>query len=117
MSTPPDPAAKALGEFIRTQRSLANLSLRQLSELTEISNAYLSQVERGLYRPSATVLKSIADALKLSTTAFYSRAGLLDDDAPAAAPDVEEAIRLDERLTPEQKDALIRVYRGFGRAT
>ena len=101
-----------IGEFIRMQRSLANLSLRQLSELSNVSNAYLSQVERGLYKPSAEVLKQIADALEVSTEAFYAQAGLLDHD-DAGGPGVEEAIRLDERLTPEQKETLIRVYRGF----
>ena len=101
-----------LGDFIRTQRRLAHLSLRQLSEIADVSNAYLSQLERGLYRPSAHVLKSIADALELSAEELYRRAGLLaDDDIPAA--DVEAAIRLDDSLTPEQKEALIGVYRGF----
>jgi transcriptional regulator with XRE-family HTH domain len=100
-----------LGEFIRLQREIAHLSLRQLSELSDVSNAYLSQVERGLYQPSAQVLKGIADALKISAEELYSRAGLLDDES--RRPSVEEAIRLDERLTPEQKDALLGVYRGF----
>jgi transcriptional regulator with XRE-family HTH domain len=100
-----------LGEFIRTQRRLAHLSLRQLSGLADVSNAYLSQLERGLYRPSAHVLKNIAEALELSAEELYRRAGLLaDEEAPA---DVESAIRLDDSLTPEQKEALIGVYRGF----
>jgi transcriptional regulator with XRE-family HTH domain len=102
-----------LGEFIRLQRSLARLSLRQLAELSQVSNAYLSQIERGLYRPSAQILKNIADALNVSAEAVYARAGLLDDEAARPAPDVEEAIRLDERLSAEQKETLIRVYRGF----
>ncbi len=102
-----------LGEFIRLQRSLANLSLRQLSELSNVSNAYLSQVERGVYRPSAHVLKSIADALKLSAESVYARAGLLDEESAQRNVGVEEAIRLDERLSAEQKEALIRVYRSF----
>ena len=101
-----------IGEFIRMQRSLANLSLRQLSDLSNVSNAYLSQVERGLYKPSAEVLKQIADALKVSTETFYEHAGLLDED-DRRPPGVEEAIRLDERLSAEQKETLIRVYRGF----
>src|SRR5438067_8664239 len=103
---------EGLGDFIRTQRRLARLSLRQLAEVADVSNAYLSQVERGLYQPSAQVLKSLADALNVSVETMYARAGLLDDTA-ATAPQVEEAIRLDERLTAEQKDTLIRVYRGF----
>lgn len=108
---------EALGEFIRLQRTLGRMSLRQLAGVADVSNAYLSQVERGLYQPSAQVLKSIADALDLSVETLYARAGLLDDDAARKPPTVEEAIRLDERLTPEQKDTLIRVYRGFAGAS
>jgi transcriptional regulator with XRE-family HTH domain len=102
-----------LGGFIRLQRQLADLSLRQLAELSDVSNAYLSQVERGLYRPSAQVLKSIADALHLSAEAFYSRAGLLDDDGVEHDAGVEEAIRLDAHLTADQKETLLRIYREF----
>ena len=87
------------------------MSLRQLGEVADVSNAYLSQVERGLYRPSAQVLKSIAEALQISAEELYTRAGLLDD--AVHAPSVEEAIRVDDRLTPDQKDALLGVYRGF----
>ena len=100
-----------LGEFIRLQREIANLSLRQLGELADVSNAYLSQVERGLYQPSAQVMKGIADALQISAEELYARAGLLDDQA--RTPSVEEAVRLDSRLTREQKDALLGVYHGF----
>ena len=100
-----------LGDFIRMQRNLANLSLRQLAELADVSNAYLSQVERGLYRPSAHVLKSVADALKVSVESMYARAGLLDDDDAPPQPDVEQAIRLDDSLSADQKEALIRLYR------
>jgi transcriptional regulator with XRE-family HTH domain len=103
--------SEPLGDFIRLQREIAHLSVRQLAELADVSNAYLSQVERGLYHPSAQVLKGIAEALELSAEELYTRAGLLDDEV--RAPSVEEAIRLDERLTPEQKDALLGVYRGF----
>ena len=102
-----------LGDFIRGQRQLADLSLRRLSELADVSNAYLSQLERGLYRPSAHVLKNIADALDLSAEELYRRAGLLADDGEQAPVGVEEAVRLDDSLTAEQKEALIRVYRGF----
>jgi transcriptional regulator with XRE-family HTH domain len=107
-----DEAWSGVGEFIRVQRSLAKLSLRQLSDLSDVSNAYLSQIERGVYQPSAQVLKSIAEALQLSTEELFSRAGLLDEEHGAAA-DVEHAIRVDDSLTADQKDALIRVYRGF----
>jgi transcriptional regulator with XRE-family HTH domain len=106
--------AEPLGEFIRLQREIAHLSLRQLGELADVSNAYLSQVERGLYKPSGQVLKGIADALQISAEELYARAGLLDDEGRVAS--VEEAIRLDARLTPEQKDALLAVYRGFAGA-
>lgn len=92
------------------QRELAHLSLRQLAETAKVSNAYLSQVERGLYRPSAQVLKGIADALHLSVETLFERAGLLDQEDK---PGVEEAIRLDDSLSADQKETLIRVYHGF----
>jgi transcriptional regulator with XRE-family HTH domain len=106
--------AGGLGAFIRMQRELAHLSLRQLAETANVSNAYLSQVERNIYRPSAQVLKGIAAALHLSVETLYARAGLLDEEA---RPGVEEAIRQDERLTAEQQETLIRVYRGFAGTT
>lgn len=115
-----DSAGKALGAFIRSQRELARLSLRQVAEMAKVSNPYLSQVERGVYRPSAQVLKGIADALEISAESIYAQAGLLDASGPSKKrqpPKVEEAIRLDDRLSKEQKETLIRVYRGFlGRA-
>jgi transcriptional regulator with XRE-family HTH domain len=104
-------AKKGLGDFIRMQRDIADLSLRQLAELADVSSAYLSQVERGLYQPSAHVLKGVAEALHVSVETLYERAGLLDDTERAVT--VEEAIGLDERLTDDQKEALVRVYRGF----
>ncbi|MBI4728364.1 MAG: helix-turn-helix domain-containing protein [Acidobacteria bacterium] len=111
---------KALGEFIRSQRRLANLSLRQLARLAKVSNPYLSQVERGIYKPSAEVMKHIADALEISAENLYTRMGLLEGRAPAprAGGGVEEAVRLDPRLSTDQKEALIRVYRSMtaGRA-
>ena len=102
-----------LGEFIHRQRQLARLSLRQLAEVSKVSNAYLSQVERGLYRPSGKVLKHLAEALNVSAETLYAKAGLLEEDPDADIPRVEEAIRLDPSLTDEQKDALLRVYEGF----
>lgn len=104
-----------VGEFIRAQRELANLSLRQLADIAKISNPYLSQVERGMYKPSADVLKNIASALKISAETMYAQAGLLDEAAGAgeATRDVEHAVRLDPRLSAEQKETLIRIYRGF----
>src|SRR5271168_382611 len=93
----------SVGDFIKAQRELANLSLRQLAEMANISNPYLGQIERGLYKPSADVLKNIASALRISAESMYAQAGLLDN-APArdGAPAVEEAIRVDASLSPDQ---------------
>jgi len=106
---------KAVGEFIRSQRRLADLSLRQLSALAQVSNPYLSQIERGIHKPSADVLKGIADALHISAETLYARAGLLGDAVADGheTPTVEQAIKMDPGLTTEQKKALIRVYRSF----
>jgi transcriptional regulator with XRE-family HTH domain len=105
---------KALGDFIRSQRSLAHRSLRQVADAAKISNAYLSQIERGIYKPSADVLRGIADALDISKDTLYRQAGILDpEDAPAVTSTVEQAIRLDDRLSDDQKETLLRVYRGF----
>ena len=106
----------ALGDFIRAQRQLANLSLREMASMTSVSNAYLSQVERGLHQPSLKVLHSIADALQLSTEQLLTQAGWATQsaDQPASANgNTEEAIRTDPRLTPEQRTALLGVYRSF----
>jgi transcriptional regulator with XRE-family HTH domain len=94
------------------QRELADLSVRQLAELANVSNAYLSQVERGLYHPSAQVLKNLADALDLSAETLYEQAGLLDEHRDRTQS-VEEAISVDPELSAEQKETLIRVYRGL----
>jgi transcriptional regulator with XRE-family HTH domain len=103
-----------VGDFIRAQRELANLSLRQLAEMADISNPYLGQIERGVYKPSADVLKNIAAALRISAESMYAQAGLLDNEAPhAGAPGVEQAIAADPALTMDQKDTLLRIYRGF----
>jgi transcriptional regulator with XRE-family HTH domain len=107
-----DLAWKAFGEFVRAQRKLARLSLRQMAEMAQVSNPYLSQIERGLYRPSAQVIKSIASALHISAEALYTQVGLLDSE-PVESGGVEEAIRLDPRMGAEQKAALIHVYRNF----
>lgn len=101
-----------LGGFIRAQRQLANLSLRQLSALTEISNPYLSQVERGLHEPSLHVLRSIADALNLSTETLLERAGLLNVETEEEGA-TDRAIRTDRRLTEAQRTALLAVYRSY----
>lgn len=106
---------EALGGFIRSQRKLANLSLRDLAERTRISNPYLSQVERGLHEPSVRVLKSIAQALNVSAETLLAQAGLLEDepDADGEQPGTEGAIRADPDLTDEQKTALLAVYRSY----
>lgn len=107
----------ALGAFIRAQRQLADLSLREMAALTRISNAYLSQVERGLHQPSLTVLRAIADALGLTTEQLLAKAGwakAVADDVPANKPaSTEDSIRSDPRLTEAQREALIGVYRSF----
>ena len=113
MSSKDEGAWKNLGEFIRAQRELANLSLRQLGELSKVSNPYLSQVERGLYKPSADVLKSIANALHMSAETMYAQAGLLDESQEAVPNSVESAVKLDPRLSTDQKETLIRIYKGF----
>lgn len=110
---------EALGTFIRTQRKMANLSLRELAELTSLSNPYLSQIERGLHQPSVRVLKAISEALNVSAETLLMQAGLLEPgplEPPAGdvvTPQTEDAIRADERLTENQKAALIAVYRSM----
>ncbi|MBV9410383.1 MAG: helix-turn-helix transcriptional regulator [Acidimicrobiia bacterium] len=112
---------EGLGAFIRSQRRLANLSLRQLADLTEVSNPYLSQIERGLHEPSVRVLKSIARALNVSAETLLAQAGLLEDEEAGGAPsgssaagaDTEAAIRSDTALTEPQKTALLAVYRSY----
>lgn len=111
-----DEPLRVFGEFLKAQRELANLSLRQLSEMAKVSNPYLSQLERGMYKPSADVLKSIAEALHISAETMFAQAGLLDPesrDRPGSASSVEDVIKLDSRLSTEQKETLIRIYRGF----
>jgi len=104
-----------LGATIRRQRQLAQMSLRQLSELAQVSNPYLSQIERGLHEPSVRVVRSIAKALNVSAEELLGDAGMLDDeaDAESAVSTTEEAIRSDSSLTDEQKDSLVSVYRAY----
>jgi transcriptional regulator with XRE-family HTH domain len=113
-----DDHRRALGGFIRSQRKLARLSLRQLSALSNISNPYLSQIERGLHEPSVRVLHAIAEALDISAENLLLQAGLVREQAgshPAEAGEssTERAIRADSRLTDGQKEALISVYRSY----
>jgi transcriptional regulator with XRE-family HTH domain len=102
-----------LGSFIREQRGSARLSLRRLSELAGISNPYLSQIERGLRRPSAEILQQIAKALRISAETLYVQAGILE--APTGAPDLTRAILADQTISEEQKQALVRIYLSFRR--
>ncbi len=103
-----------LGEFIRSQRKQAQLSLRDLSEKTNVSNPYLSQIERGLHEPSVRVLKSIAIALNLSVETMLVRAGLLNEDDDIGGPtDTEAAIQSDPRLSDDQRASLLAVYRSY----
>ena len=128
MAEPETPSSK-LGAFIHEQRTRARLSLRQLAELANVSNPYLSQIERGLHEPSIRVLKAIAAGLDLSADVLLAEAGLLEQarNRPAAATataatnaatepspaGVEAAIHADARLTTEQKAALVVVYRSY----
>ena len=112
----PDPwqaQVEALGAFIRSQRKLAQLSLRQMAELTTLSNPYLSQIERGLHQPSVRVLRLIAEALDISAETLLEQAGLLGGHEPDDADSSEQvisAVRTDQRLSDEQMAALIAVY-------
>ena len=100
-----------LGEFIRDQRNTARLSLRKLSEAAGISNPYLSQIERGLRKPSAEILQQIAKALRISAETLYVRAGILEERD--ADDDLEGEVLRDRFLTEDQKQMLIQVYRAF----
>jgi transcriptional regulator with XRE-family HTH domain len=100
-----------LGSFIRQQRSSARLSLRRLSELAGISNPYLSQIERGLRRPSAEILQQIAKALRISAETLYVQAGILDK--PDGDTDLSRHIFADHHLTEEQRQAMMRIYLSF----
>lgn len=99
-----------LGTFIRDQRQRAKLSLRSVASLSGISNPYLSQIERGLRRPSAEILQGIAKALRISAETLYVKAGILEEHPGAS---VTAAIEADPRLTHRQKDALIGIYESF----
>jgi transcriptional regulator with XRE-family HTH domain len=113
VSTDPKDRWHELGSFIREQRGTARLSLRRLSELAGISNPYLSQIERGLRRPSAEILQQIAKALRISAETLYVQAGILE--APVGAPDLARAIMADQTISEEQKQALVRIYLSFRR--
>ena len=116
---PNNPALEArmadLGDFIRDQRRTARLSLRKLSELAGISNPYLSQIERGLRKPSAEILQAIAKALRISAETLYVRAGILEDRDESQ--DLVAEILRNRTITERQKQVLIEIYRSFQSAS
>jgi transcriptional regulator with XRE-family HTH domain len=103
-------AAQDIGGFIRSQRELAQVSVRQLAEKAGVSNPYLSQIERGLRKPSAEVLNQIAKALRVSADVLYVRAGLLEPSEPS---EVRDAIVTDTAITERQKQVLLDIYTSF----
>jgi transcriptional regulator with XRE-family HTH domain len=106
---------EALGELIRKQRQQMELTLRDLAERANVSNPYLSQIERGLHEPSVRVLKAIAGALNLSAEQLLVQAGVLEgsDVGAPRPPTVEEAVKADPRLSSDQRAALMSVYKSF----
>ena len=111
-------AVGSLGEYLAEQRRNAQLSLRQLSDLAGVSNPYLSQIERGLRKPSADVLQQLAKALRISAETLYVRAGILDPDDSSdgrRASGVVDAVLVDPALTERQKRVLLDVYASFVR--
>jgi transcriptional regulator with XRE-family HTH domain len=117
--------AESFGRYLRTQRKLADLSLRELAGMTDVSNAYLSQLERGQHQPSVRVLRALADALNVTAQQMVTHAGLIDDAGAEADEDeaakrpagsrslTEGAILADPQLSDEQKQALLAVYHNF----
>ena len=103
-------AAQDIGGFIRSQREAAQVSVRQLAEKAGVSNPYLSQIERGLRKPSAEVLNQIAKALRVSADVLYVRAGLLEPSEPS---EVRDAIVMDSAITERQKQVLLDIYTSF----
>ena len=106
---------EAFGNFVRTQRQLAKLSLRELAELATVSNPYLSQIERGLHEPSIRVIKAIANALDISTETLLAQVGLVGDEEAGLRVHgaTEAAISADPYLTDGQREALLAVYRSY----
>ncbi len=102
---------KSIGSFIRHHRERADLSMRRLAERAGISNPYLSQIERGIRKPSAEILKRLSRALEISAESLYTRAGLIDDTM--TSPTVVEAVDADRMLTPRQKQVLLDLYRAL----
>jgi transcriptional regulator with XRE-family HTH domain len=120
MAGPWDAQMEAFGAFVRSQRKLANMTLRQMAELTSLSNPYLSELERGMHQPSVRVLRQLSDALNVSAEILLEHAGLLDKAAggggeQAADSGVAHAIRTDSTLDDSQKAALLAVYQSMTR--
>jgi transcriptional regulator with XRE-family HTH domain len=103
----------SIGEYIRQQREQAKISLRQLASAAGVSNPYLSQIERGLRRPSAEILQQIAKGLRISAEALYVQAGILEDRRPDSG--VRAAVLADPELTERQKQVLLEIYESFRR--
>jgi transcriptional regulator with XRE-family HTH domain len=106
-----DSGSTPLGDFIREQRQGARLSLRKLSDMAQISNPYLSQIERGLRKPSAEILQQLAKALRISAETLYVQAGILDERRDGGG--LEKAIEDEPHLSVAQKRALLQVYKSF----
>lgn len=104
---------RAFGEFVRAQRRLAQVSQRNLAKMSGVSDSYLSQLERGNYMPSPQVVKALAQAFGLEPRQLYMMLGIMDADGEDGPPSVEQAIQLDRRLSAEQKESLLSVYRSF----
>ncbi|ARF56812.1 helix-turn-helix domain-containing protein [Streptomyces gilvosporeus] len=102
-----------LGEFLREQRRTAQLSLRQLADAAGVSNPYLSQIERGLRKPSAEILQQLAKALRISAETLYVQAGILDERQRLDGVEVQTAIRTDPSLNEKQKQVLLQIYESF----
>ncbi|QKW20197.1 helix-turn-helix transcriptional regulator [Kitasatospora sp. NA04385] len=103
----------SLGEYIREQRRSAQYSLRQLAEVAGVSNPYLSQIERGLRKPSAEILQQIAKALRISAETLYVQAGILEEREDGEGPGLRAAILADPLINERQKQALLSVYEAF----
>jgi transcriptional regulator with XRE-family HTH domain len=108
-----DDQLAAFGEFVRAQRRLAQVSQRNLARMSGVSDSYLSQIERGNYRPSPQVVKALAQAFGLEPTQLYTMLGFMDEGDGAPATTVEQAIQLDPKLDAAQKETLLRVYKSF----
>jgi transcriptional regulator with XRE-family HTH domain len=108
-----DDQLAAFGEFVRAQRRLAQVSQRNLARMSGVSDSYLSQIERGNYRPSPQVVKALAQAFGLEPKQLYTMLGFGGEEENPATPSVEQAIQLDPKIDAAQKEALLRIYKSF----